>query len=458
MEAESIVAVGVEDLDAAGVLARPRGRGAARPGGPAGPSCGIAYQWCVLHPATTGASAATWGDTGLPGLSDCDASLGGDGTPGWRRSWPRSSARRWGSPPSPRWGLMADALDLLHRFPQLWAKVEAGQVAPWKTRRVATDTRSLPFEARPLDRRGARRADRRVRAPDHRAAGRPRSRAVRARGAGRQGTGRGVRSPRDAQPPATRGVRRHLLARGRRRHQGPHRLPPARLRHRQAARPAGRHRRLRDPQGQGPRHHRRPPRHPRPRQRDRPRRPVRTNLYVHVSLAELATHPGGGLAVGEVEKLGPATLDLIRTWLHDSKARIQPVLDLNRTDAVDQHDPPPWMRERVILRDRHCVFPWCGSDARQTDLDHIAPYVPMDDGGPPGQTHPATSRRCVDDITAPRPSPAGTTNAPATAPTPGPAPRTHLDRPTGRHPPYHRARTRPSTAPADRTAAYTLAT
>ena len=46
------------------------------------------------------------------------------------------------------------------------------------------------------------------------------------------------------------------------------------------------------------------------------------------------------------------------------------------------------MRELVIVRDRHCVFPWCGRDARATDLDHIEPYVPMDEGGPPGQTHP----------------------------------------------------------------------
>jgi hypothetical protein len=40
----------------------------------------------------------------------------------------------------------------------------------------------------------------------------------------------------------------------------------------------------------------------------------------------------------------------------------------------------------VILRDRHCVFPWCGVDARGCDLDHITPYLPLDRGGPPGQT------------------------------------------------------------------------
>jgi hypothetical protein len=65
------------------------------------------------------------------------------------------------------------------------------------------------------------------------------------------------------------------------------------------------------------------------------------------------------------------------------------VLDLGRTDAVDAHDPPGWMRELVILRDRHCVFPFCDRDARGCDLDHLEPYVPMDEGGPPAQTSPA---------------------------------------------------------------------
>ena len=43
------------------------------------------------------------------------------------------------------------------------------------------------------------------------------------------------------------------------------------------------------------------------------------------------------------------------------------------------------MRDLVVLRDQHCVFPWCTRDARSCDLDHIDPY---DETGPPGQTHP----------------------------------------------------------------------
>jgi hypothetical protein len=46
------------------------------------------------------------------------------------------------------------------------------------------------------------------------------------------------------------------------------------------------------------------------------------------------------------------------------------------------------MRELVIARDQHCVFPFCGTPARACDCDHIIEYLPPDEGGPPGQTNP----------------------------------------------------------------------
>ena len=45
------------------------------------------------------------------------------------------------------------------------------------------------------------------------------------------------------------------------------------------------------------------------------------------------------------------------------------------------------MREVVFLRDATCVFPGCRRDSRGCDLDHIDPFVPPDEGGPPGQTN-----------------------------------------------------------------------
>ena len=83
-------------------------------------------------------------------------------------------------------------------------------------------------------------------------------------------------------------------------------------------------------------------------------------------------------------------MHLLVNWIARwSGVTIRPVLDLARADSVDVHDPPQWMRETVIQRDRHCVFPGCGTDARSSDLDHIAPYRSPDEGGPPGQTSAA---------------------------------------------------------------------
>ena len=110
----------------------------------------------------------------------------------------------------------------------------------------------------------------------------------------------------------------------------------------------------------------------------------RGTLFLHVSTADLDAGTGG-----RVEGLGPATLGLLQDWISRlSTFSVRPVLDLSRSDSVDVHDPPVWMRETVILRDGHCVFPGCGIDARSCDLDHITPYLARDDGGPPGQTSP----------------------------------------------------------------------
>ena len=111
---------------------------------------------------------------------------------------------------------------------------------------------------------------------------------------------------------------------------------------------------------------------------------IPTKAYVHLEFADLLDK----LAFGRVERLGPLTVATLKEWLGTSRFTLQPVLRTDRNDCVDQHDPPEWMRELVILRDTECVFPWCHKDARDCDLDHIEAYVAMDDGGPPGQTHP----------------------------------------------------------------------
>jgi hypothetical protein len=128
-------------------------------------------------------------------------------------------------------------------------------------------------------------------------------------------------------------------------------------------------------------------------------------LYLHLDASDLRVgglSGGAGWAGGVVrsETLGPMLTEQLHAWLLGSKVVVRPVLDLRRTrgvndadaggvvDAVDAHDPPEWMAELVRLRDPWCVHPGCRRDARGCDLDHITPYRAIDEGGPPGQTHP----------------------------------------------------------------------
>jgi len=100
-------------------------------------------------------------------------------------------------------------------------------------------------------------------------------------------------------------------------------------------------------------------------------RPPRTRLYLHADLADLTDDTIG---TGSVERLGPLTLAGIKDWVGHSAVTVLPVLRTGRTDAVDRHDPPAWMRELVVLRDTRCVHPYCETDARSCDLDHIIPW------------------------------------------------------------------------------------
>ena len=106
-------------------------------------------------------------------------------------------------------------------------------------------------------------------------------------------------------------------------------------------------------------------------------------MYARVDARDLEPD---ALAVGEIEKLGAATLTKIRDWVGHHQVVIQPVLNMARRDAVDSHDPPRGCATSSYLRDGHCIFPRCQVDARSCDLDHTIPY---DENGPPGQTRAA---------------------------------------------------------------------
>lgn len=112
----------------------------------------------------------------------------------------------------------------------------------------------------------------------------------------------------------------------------------------------------------------------------------RTTLVLHVTAADLLDplRPGqGGVATS---RLGPLLLERLARWLIGAQVTVRPVLDASLITPIDQHDPPSAMAEAVRLRDETCVFPHCNRPSTSCDLDHLEPYVPPDEGGPPGQT------------------------------------------------------------------------
>ncbi|MFC4784799.1 hypothetical protein ACT8ZV_10005 [Nocardioides sp. MAHUQ-72] len=403
--------VEVDDLDADGVLellevrrqgARAEERGKLR----------LALQWAVLHPATADTGVATWGG---PSVLLTDESLGGDGAPAVAAFAPEPVAATLGISTAAGMALIADALDLQFRLPRIWRLVEQLAVEPYRARQVAQATHRL-------SKTGAAYVDEQL-APRLSSCG---WKAVETTVAhaiatfdpdliaqkekkGRNGWHVTLRHDHPGQFDGTSYLdvagdtfdltafhdlvcdqAAQLKALGD--------TDELEVRKAKALGVIAAQQATLDllsltgqdtGQGTG-------------QDTDRAGasvaarpRPPKTRLYLHLNLADLATActstsdgVTGGTVTGRVERLGPATIDLIKVWVGRSRVTVQPVLDMNSRNAVDQHDPPPWMAELVILRDGHCVFPWCAVDARRSDLDHIEPYVPIDDGGPPGQTAP----------------------------------------------------------------------
>ena len=134
----------------------------------------------------------------------------------------------------------------------------------------------------------------------------------------------------------------------------------------------------------------------------RPTRQVPT-LHVHLHLDALRTlitsgDGGDGIADDVADlvrvdraglRLGARTTTTLERWLTGltpgTRLTITPVVDQTTEIAVDSYEIPPRLRRQVLDRDATCTFPWCGNAGRH-DLDHLDPWRPPDEGGPPEQT------------------------------------------------------------------------
>ncbi|MFS3128132.1 HNH endonuclease signature motif containing protein [Nocardioides sp. Bht2] len=372
----------------------------------------LAHQWCVLNPVVDGGAAASWSDDPALASLELDDVLGGPGTPAVAAFAAEEFAVAANLTRQGTMSLLADALDLHHRLPRLWAKVELLEVPGWKARRVAELTRKLSAEAAawfdtqlaagerygwPTIERTLAMAVAKFHPELIRDKTGPLSKAdwdvTLTHKYGPEGTAWGT-STLDVVGDSLDLARFHDLVceeaeklrragdadtLGQRKAKALGSIAEAqdtldlggldKLDHRGSV-----DRACRD---HSPASTARPP-----------RRGLR--VFVHTTLADL--FGTDDLAIADADRLGPVLVEQLTDWLkcHGSIASITPVIDLNRTGAVDRHDPPAWMAEQVRQRDPHCVFPHCARSSADADLDHITAY---DAGtselrGPPGQTTP----------------------------------------------------------------------
>jgi hypothetical protein len=114
--------------------------------------------------------------------------------------------------------------------------------------------------------------------------------------------------------------------------------------------------------------------------------PAAREIVLYVHLADAALH-AAGLAPGALDRIAKienghhlALVDQIRAWCADSHTRVtvKPIIDLHERIWVPGYDVPHRLREQVVLRDKTCVFPRCTRSARRCDIDHVIPYHPAD--------------------------------------------------------------------------------
>ena len=111
-----------------------------------------------------------------------------------------------------------------------------------------------------------------------------------------------------------------------------------------------------------------------------PRPPA--TLYIH--LTDHALTDGGGVA--RLEGHGPISIQQAQAWLGHCAVTVKPVIDLANQAPVDAYEIPDRLREAIHLRNPIDVFPYATNAGRRKQIDHSISYVPLDDGGPPGQT------------------------------------------------------------------------
>jgi len=87
----------------------------------------------------------------------------------------------------------------------------------------------------------------------------------------------------------------------------------------------------------------------------------------------LHVHVKDGDPVAHLDSL-PLMLEQVKTWCRDGKVTVKPVVDLNERLSTEAYEIPDRIRQQVLLINPTCVFPFCGRKSRGLDLDHVIPW------------------------------------------------------------------------------------
>ncbi|MDF1604209.1 DUF222 domain-containing protein [Nocardioides sp. YIM 152315] len=345
-----------------------------------------AYQWAVLHSANRLDPA----ETVKPGREQARR-YGGPGTPEVTEFAAAGLGARIGRSPYAARELIADALDLHHRHPQLWARVQAGEVRASYARHVCAKTRDLAHDqAAYVDAGVAESADgricwtrfealveARVAQADPEAAREKEQKAAKARFARRlHGEAHGMASFLVRADLATITTLEAVTTTGA--HHLKHAYPDATDDERRVLTVlllmTGQG--LPDTENDGEQDD---------KQDQAPVAPEVPDLADLLPTVTLFVHLYGGVdseGIARVEGHGPVTEAWVREVLGPNvRFRIQPVLDLAGQAPVDAYEIPDRHRQAVHLMTPADTFPHAACTSRAMQVDHT---IPFDAGGPSG--------------------------------------------------------------------------
>ncbi|WP_243060589.1 HNH endonuclease signature motif containing protein [Nocardioides sp. SR21] len=99
----------------------------------------LAVEWAALNPGDVVDQTRSW--------EERDLEVAGDGAPTVAEFSIAEFALAVGMNTDAGRVFIGDAVELAHRLPRTWARVGAGEVAVWKARKVAQQTKALPVDA-----------------------------------------------------------------------------------------------------------------------------------------------------------------------------------------------------------------------------------------------------------------------------------------------------------------------